>query len=205
MRAGFLALLSLLIVGPFQAPAPAASPDHYAQLRAIQKDGEAIIAEGMARSATFRRLADRLEGSDVIVYVDIRPDMRTGVGGSLRFVGMSTTHRFLRIQLNRAGSHEWLVALLGHELQHAIEVVEAPDVRSAADLGGLYRRIGVPIGPDTFDSVAARQAGYTVRHELTMRPTGLGFAKVRPEPDPVSAGESLGEDAADQPASPVSF
>jgi hypothetical protein len=120
-------------------------------------------------------------------------------------VGMSTTHRFLRIQLNRAGSHEWLVALLGHELQHAIEVVEAPDVRSAADLGGLYRRIGVPIGPDTFDSVAARQAGYTVRHELTARGTGLRVAKARPEPDPVPTGESLGEDGDDRPASPVSF
>ena len=47
----------------------------------MQKDGAALLAEGMAHSPSFRRLVNRIEQSDVIVYIDVRPDMRPGVGG----------------------------------------------------------------------------------------------------------------------------
>ena len=56
-----------------------------------------------------------------------------------------------------------LVALLGHELQHAVEVASAPDVMTPAQLATLYRRIGVPMGPGRYDSDAARTTGYRCR------------------------------------------
>ena len=36
-----------------------------------------------------------------------------------------------------------ILAMIGHELQHAIEISEAPSVVDEATMAGLYRRIGV--------------------------------------------------------------
>lgn len=197
MRAALASLIGVLLVGPFQITAPAATVNPYAHVRAMQTAADDIVAEGMARSATFRRLVNRLEQSDVIVYVDIRPDMPPNIGGSLRFLAMSATTRFLRVQLNRADSRLWLVALLGHELQHAVEVADARDVQSASDLKDLYLRIGVATGPNAFDSMAARQAGYTVRDEVSAaHDAGWRLARTHVDPDPVAPGESLGDDGA---------
>jgi hypothetical protein len=194
MRAVFAAAITALVVAPLQSSTPAAPIDRYAHVRPLQKAADGIIADGMARSATFRRLVNRLERSDVIVYVDLRPDMPPTVGGALRFLAKSTTHRFLRVQLNRAGSPLWHVALLGHELQHAVEVAEAEDVVSAEGLRALYRRIGVRTGIDTYDSMAARLAGFSVRDELTASWGGsfrLAKADVH---EPATQAESLGDD-----------
>jgi hypothetical protein len=103
----------------------------------------------------------------VIVYIDIRPDMADSLGGSMRFLARSATNRFVRVNVNRHFQTPMQVALLGHELQHAVEVASAMDVNSASDLHRLYARLGVAIGQNAFDSVAARQAGYRVRDELS--------------------------------------
>ena len=83
-------------------------------------------------------------------------------------------------------------ALLGHELQHAVEVAEAPGIHSAGDLRALYREIGVRTGADSYDSIAARQAGFTVRDELTSARGGIHFARSTPI-EPMPEGESIGE------------
>jgi len=131
--------------------------------------GRELIQTGMAQSATFRRLVHRIEASDVIVYVQLEPGLPTGVGGVLEFMAAGGDVRFLRISLGRQFQRPILVALLGHELQHAVEVAEAPGVRSATQLEALYRSIGHPVGRHRYDSVAARFAGQTVRDELTGR------------------------------------
>jgi hypothetical protein len=194
MRAALAVVIGALVIAPVHAAAPKAPINPYAHVRAMQKDAEALIAQGMAQSATFRRLVNQLERSDVIVYVDLRPDMRESIGGSLRFLARSATHRFLRVQVNRAEAPLWRVALLGHELQHAVEVAEAGDVSSAEDLRALYHRIGVRTGLDAYDSMAAREAGYTVRDELVAGHGGLPALARLATPHPASDGENLGED-----------
>ena len=138
-------------------------------LRPTSALGRELIEAGMARSATFRRLIHRIEASDVIVYVQLEPRLPTGIGGALEFMGVGGDVRFLRITLGNQFNRPILVALLGHELQHAVEVADAPGVRSATQLEALYRNIGHPVGHHRYDSVAARFAGQTVRDELTGR------------------------------------
>ena len=108
----------------------------------MQKRVEALLSTGMNRSATFRQLVRRIEGSDVIVYVEARHDLRDGVGASMRFVTRSASDRFVRIQLNADYSNHTLVALLGHELQHVVEVADHAEVQSPDDLREFYRRTG---------------------------------------------------------------
>jgi hypothetical protein len=194
MRAALAVVASALVIAPLSAAEPKAPVNPYAHVRAMQKDAEKLIAQGMAQSPTFRRLVNRIERSDVIVYVDLRPDMRDSIGGSLRFLAKSATHRFLRVQVNRADAPVWQVALLGHELQHAVEVVEAEEVASGDDLRSLYRRIGVRTGIDAYDSMAAREAGYTVRDEIVAS-RGGNLATLRLAAlQPASGGETLGDD-----------
>ncbi len=192
MRAAIAAIIGAFLAGGVQPVSGESIANPHAHVRAMEKEGAALLAEGMAHSPSFRRLVDRLEQSDVIVYIDVRPDMRPEVGGSLRFLAESATDRFLRIQLNRSVAKLWRVALLGHELQHAVEVAEAPGIHSAADLRMLYRQIGVRTGADTYDSMAARQAGRTIRDELVRARGDVRFARSTPA-EPMPEGESIGE------------
>ncbi len=159
----------------------------YARIRPMQDVGAQLMADGIAHSPTFRWLVDRLERSNVIVYIDVRPDMPAYLGGSLRFLARSASDHFVKIQLNRVFHGKTLVALLAHELQHAVEVAESGQINSADDLRQLYRRVGVLTGADKYDTVAAQRAGYVVRHELShTNPTDLRFARSADQ-DPLPA------------------
>ncbi|MBE3099112.1 MAG: hypothetical protein IMZ44_18510 [Planctomycetes bacterium] len=111
-----------------------------ARVRGVDAKARTLLREGAARSATFRRLLDALEPSDVIVYVE------TGVldrPGRLLFVTATAECRFLRISIRVPGRDADLIAWLGHELQHAVEIATVREVREQTEVLGLYRRIGL--------------------------------------------------------------
>jgi len=175
MRSALALVIAMGLATHIHAEGQIANPK--ARVRPMQTRIGTLIATGMDRSATFRQLVRRIETSDVIVYIEARHDLRAGVGASMRFVTRSATDRFLRIQLNGDYSNHTLVALLGHELQHVVEVAEQPEVQSADDLRAFYRRTGVRTGPDSFDSEQARETGYQVRAELIEKPGDLRMAR----------------------------
>jgi hypothetical protein len=158
-------------------PRPFVYDNPHRHVRPTSALGRELIETGVERSATFRRLVQRLETSDVIVYVQVQPGLPTGIGGVLEFLGAAAEVRFVRVTLGSQNHRLILVALLGHELQHAVEVADAPDVRTGAQFEDLYRRIGHPAGHDRYDSAAARFAGETVRDELRGRPVGARVAR----------------------------
>jgi hypothetical protein len=162
---------------------PFTHDDPLLRVRPTTEFGRKVIDAGVTRSATFRSLVQRLEQSNVIVYVQLRPNMPTDIGGLLEFMGRGGTDRYLRVTLSSVHHLNVLVALLGHELQHAAEVADAPDVLTASHFAALYRRIGVPSGPGRYDSTAARAAGQTVQAELRGRPTDSRLARHSPGGD----------------------
>jgi hypothetical protein len=176
MRAALAVVVALGLVAQVRADGPAAVDPH-ARVRPMSRRVEQVMARGMDRSATFRRLVRRIEASDVIVYVETRRDLRAGVGATMRFVTCSASDRFVRVLLNGDYNEHTLVALLGHELQHVVEVAENAGIRSPDDLRAFYRRAGLRTGPDSFDSAAARQTGYVVRDELSARPGEMRLAR----------------------------
>jgi hypothetical protein len=170
MRAPLAALVAMSLGGHVVASSPAPI-NPKARVRPMQPLVEKLVETGMDRSASFRRLIRQIEASDVIVYVEARRDLRAGVGASMRFLATSASDRFVKIHLDANHNLKVLVALLGHELQHVVEVAQNPSIRSADDLRAFYKETGVRTGPDSFDSEAARQMGYVVREELLGRPT----------------------------------
>jgi hypothetical protein len=158
-------LLSLTFtLAPLSANAALESPQRH--VRTTDRSMNALLKRGFSRSPTFARLLARLERSDVIVYIEEVPRLPSALEGQMMMLPRAHSFRYVRIQIALRGSRDDAVAVLGHELQHAIEIAQAPDVIDEPGVIRLYQRIGVRGGQHLYDTVAAQEMGRTVRKEL---------------------------------------
>ncbi len=89
--------------------------------------------------------------------------------GHLTFVAAGHGTRWLRITID-AGNHEvQQAAWLAHELQHALEVGGAPEVRDVEALRALFERIGTNLGGGQFETDAATAVGKQALRETYSR------------------------------------
>jgi hypothetical protein len=160
-------LLSLTFaLAPLTATAALESPQRH--VRTTDRSVRQLLKRGFTRSITFARLLARLEHSDVIVYVEEVPRLPGGLEGRMMMLPRAHAVRYVRIQITLRGSPDDSIALLGHELQHAIEIAEHPDVADQAGMVKLYQRIGVRGGEHVYDTFAAQAMGRAVRKELVV-------------------------------------
>jgi hypothetical protein len=135
-------------------------------VRTTDRTIDKLIREGYANSPTFAALLERIEQSDVYVYIEDVPRLPGALEGRLLVLPPSHGFRYLRIQIARRGTPNDSIAVLGHELRHAIEVAEEPDVLDTGSLIALYRRIGIDRGHNEYDTIAAQETGRRVLKEL---------------------------------------
>ena len=131
-----------------------------------------LLDVGMRSSQTFRALVHRLLESDVVVYLWCNGTKAAGVDGRLTFLSAAGGLRYVVVQLARLQPRERQIAIIAHELRHAVEIADAPHVIDAASLGREYGRIGYVSGValskhQTFDTNAAVEAGVAVLRELS--------------------------------------
>lgn len=147
------------------------SPDRH--VRATEPKVLALIEAGLSHSATFRRLVDILNESDVIVYVE-RKRERQALGGYLAHnIVTRGEYRYLRIGVETQGAERRLVSLLGHELQHAVEVAQSPDVRDAESLERMFSRLALKFGcggTTCSETQAAKDIEHIVSEEFAAPP-----------------------------------
>jgi hypothetical protein len=131
----------------------------------------ALIDTGLSRSATLRSLIATLDESDVIVYIDVKVT-RQGLGGYLAHqIVARGGHRYLHVAVETKGAQDRLVALLAHELQHAVEVARAPEAVDTESLKQLFDRLAVRFGcggTTCSETQAARDVEHVVGQELKM-------------------------------------
>ncbi len=160
--------LCVLALSVLPAPAgafPSISPS-VPRLRPLDHQAAMLVARGVQDSPTFRALVDRLARADVIVYIEVGPRVATA-DGALRLVGATKYARMVHISLSRDLTIFELVGVLGHELHHAVEIADNPDVRNEDGLRRFYRTHGMPgCGLGAYDSEGARAAGHRVRREI---------------------------------------
>jgi hypothetical protein len=143
MRVARLILVGFIAIF-VQIPAAAAEEPSLARMphvRAPHRNITVLIEQGYERSATFRRLVDDLERSNVIVHLQRAPRPIAGAG-SLQFVVTAGGQRYLRVYLNMRLPSPPLIGIIAHELMHALEIASAPEVVDEATMVALYRRIG---------------------------------------------------------------
>jgi hypothetical protein len=79
-------------------------------------------------------------------------------------------YRYLRVTLDPALRGDTVIAVLGHELQHAVEIVRAPEVTGTDTMRALFERIGYRLqsysGLDEFETVEARHIKAVIWDEL---------------------------------------
>jgi hypothetical protein len=157
---------ALLVILTLASPQTA---DAHDQLRGMQATSRRLISDGLLRSPTIRRLAETIEASDLIVYVDLRRGMASHVVGAMRYVASTTTHRVVRVNLNADYPWPTLLAYLGHELQHACELAAASSVNSSDRLRAHYRLVGIRVDRDAYDTREAQAITRRVQSELRAR------------------------------------
>jgi hypothetical protein len=140
------------------------------RIRTLDASLAELLSTGYARSPTLRRIVDRLEEADVIVHVDVRRLDSPGIAGMLQFVTHAAGYRYLRVTIAAGLSPGAAIMMLGHELQHAVEVADDASVVDGATFGALYGRIGDGCqrrgGVINYDTRAARDAGEQVLAEM---------------------------------------
>ena len=123
------------------------------------------LVQGAERSTTFRRLIEAINATDGLVYV-MEGKCGQGVRACLHMsLELSGQNRLLRILVTprRAPGCE-LMGSIGHELQHALEALGNPNVRTSFGLSSFFHQIG-PEGPRRFETPEAIQVGLRVEKE----------------------------------------
>jgi hypothetical protein len=143
----------------------------WTRTRPLNPSAIRLLASAAQSSSIVAGLLDDLELTDIVVYLsDAMPGVESGPASKLVFLAMAGTTRYLLVRVDRWRlSPPERVAQLGHELQHALEVAAAPEVKNAEGLAQLYRRIGWEAQGNRFESEAARSMGHRIRREVAGR------------------------------------
>jgi hypothetical protein len=159
-------IFTLLVSQESRAAAEQANPGSPAGVRSSHSVLAKLITRATEQSATFRGLVEAIKVQDGIVYVEAG-ECGHNVGSCL--VGITTAGRFrmLWIKLDTEKRDADLIASIGHELQHAVEILSDSGVRNGAEMFLYYLRMGrrAP-GPIVFETTAAIEAGTAVRAEI---------------------------------------
>jgi hypothetical protein len=148
------------------APSVPADPIGF-HVRAVDPHAQEWIRVGASGSKAFRTLLTRLAASDLIVYIEIVDRIVGGAAGQMYFVTATAGVRYVRIELVADGTVREMVALLGHELQHAVEIADARQVRDQHGMALLYLGMTENAPSTRYDSVEARVTEERVRRELS--------------------------------------
>lgn len=164
-RATLAVILALVVT----TASPAAA---FERLRTTDRRLQALIEEGMRTSPTLHALVQRLEQSDVVVYLQCDTAWSPRVAGRLTFVSSAGGLRYVVVRIAHFRSVAAQIAILAHELQHAVEVADTPAIVDGPSLAREYQRMGYvntwsSIPGVAFDTHAAVRAGKRVLREMS--------------------------------------
>jgi len=143
-------------------------------LRPLDSLAGNAIEVGLERSPTFAALVKTIEGSEFVVYVESSRKLKDRMKGCL--VHGTAGSRYLRVLLKTGLSIDERIEVLGHELQHVREVIQAGIPNDSASMQELFSRIGYNKRQQggqqqEYETQAARLVSATIAREL--RETGL--------------------------------
>jgi hypothetical protein len=134
---------------------------------------QSIVSTAVDRSPTLRGLIDRIDASNVIVYVTCEHFRSLLLRGQTILMSGTATVRYVRVQIDCMLPATDLAAIVGHELHHVNEIAAAGTIVDSRSLRLLYGSIGfVTCGSwqsEHFETIDAVHAGERVREEYLGR------------------------------------
>jgi hypothetical protein len=127
-----------------------------------------LIEHATERSGTFKQLVQAISASDGIVYIE---EGECGNGRRSCFVNVTKAgpNRMLWVMLNVRGLDCDLMGLIGHELQHTVEVLQNTHVTSFATMYNFYSLEADPGRTFPFETIEAKRIGEAVRTEVRQK------------------------------------
>ena len=170
MRVGVLS--ALIAAGPLAGHPVGADSGPGPRVRSSHAYLRAMISEAGLRSPTFRGIVAQIEATDGIVYVE-HGACKQNVHACLAMdVTTAGNFRMLRVIVD-ARQPDWdVMASIGHELRHALEVLENRGIVDNARMYLFYAETR-DAKDRPFETRAATDAGFAVRREVS------SFAKRR--------------------------
>jgi hypothetical protein len=137
-------------------------------VRPLNQASGALMAVAQQRSATVRDLFNKLEADNLVVYVNVTTLNSDGPESGLRFVGTSTVQRFVLISISDTSAVDRRIELLGHELQHAVDVAGTPWVTDDGRFQSLMTMVGWRDSSRArgYETMAANQTERLVRRDV---------------------------------------
>jgi hypothetical protein len=166
-------LVTFLTAGPVQLAAIDSDPvdsqganTTISRIRTADPDIARAIARAAEWSQTFRRLVEAIERTDGLVWVS-RARCRHGASACLlTYLIVSGPNRLLHIHVDPRRSDDELMESIGHELQHAVEVLGS-SAKSTAEMFNFFEYSpGVYRVGDRFETREAVEAGLSVGREI---------------------------------------
>jgi hypothetical protein len=165
---------ALCIFGAAAAAAEDAAAIEWNRARVRSEDAvlTAIVHRAVESSKTFRALITKIDSTNGIVYIHEAKCPRSMAACLFQRIELLGTNRVLRIAVtpSRRGETE-IAASIGHEMQHAWEVLQRPDVDSDEEMLSVWAA-GLRLATEPYETDEAIQAGLRVRRELAS--TGFG-------------------------------
>lgn len=136
------------------------------RVRPLSDRGERLLQAATELSPTIADLLDRIEQSDIIVQVEVK--FAFDVPFAVTRLVTATPHaRYVRVTINPRQTPLRRLELLGHELQHVVEIAEDPTVRTQEHMHQYFSRIGRRHSASRgFETEAAIDAEWQVRREV---------------------------------------
>jgi hypothetical protein len=164
-KAGTVILAGWILTGAGNTAAePVDDPEDLA-VRSTDVSVADLIERAARESPTFRSMMDAVRASKGIVY--IQPGKcGHGVRSCLVDVVPAGARRILRAKVDVKKRDAELMASIGHELRHALEVLSDPSIKSSNAMFHYYHRTATMGAGRTFETRAAIQAGDAVGREI---------------------------------------
>ena len=166
---GFVMTIGLVtipdtVAAQMQAGEPAVT--EIGHVRTRHQGLRAIITTASEQSLTFRRMVQTINASSGIVYIE--PGVcRHGVRACLVNVTSAGRYRSLFLKVDITMAERRLMAAIGHELHHAIEVLSDPAITDYSSMLFFYmKKVEGVSTTNALETLAAIEAGHTVADEV---------------------------------------
>jgi hypothetical protein len=160
--AGWALLLSIVAVSPAIGDEATVAT----RVRTSSPRVKALIEDGLRLSDTFRRLTTSLQETDGVVYVEDGECLRSLMACLEWRVTTAGDYRFLFVRIRADRPDDYVIASIGHELQHALEVLRHRYVTTRSDFAELYLPPTRWSVPSAVETRAAVNMGEDVLNEL---------------------------------------
>jgi hypothetical protein len=148
-------------------------------VRPLDHSAAATLAGALEHSALVRSLVAELDAAVAIVHFEVSLALPSSIGAATRFVVSAGDHTYLRVTVSAMLRSNEREILLGHELQHALDIARS-GATNQADVQRLLVATGYRTGSNLFETGSALRTERRIRAEFRQSAFRRGGPRQRP-------------------------